>query len=68
MKDRERLFESVEKIRGTDFPDLSPDLVRDVLATQIRLQEDRVEARRRTHQVVSQWAAEHSGDATEAEG
>lgn len=64
MKERERLFDTVEEIRANNYPDLDAGLVRDLLNTQIRMQEDRAEARHRTEQTITRWAAANAAPAT----
>lgn len=60
MNERERLFETVESVRASRYPDLDEALVQDVLSSQIQMQEDRAEARRRTEQAITQWASAHA--------
>lgn len=57
MKDTERLFVTVEQLRGELFSDLDPDLVREVLHVQVQFQDDRPLARQRTGQAIRQWAS-----------
>jgi hypothetical protein len=51
------LVATVEEIRGQNYPDLDPALVGDILSVQHQFAEDRAEARKRTEQLISRWAA-----------
>jgi len=68
MNDGERLFDTVEKLRAADYSELDAKLVREVLTNQVRFQDDRVEAQRRTNQMITRWASEHAGTGGGADG
>jgi Uma2 family endonuclease len=53
----ERLFQTVEEIRRSRFTDLDPELVAEILSSQIQMQEDRAEAQRRTERAIATWAS-----------
>lgn len=54
------LVATVEEIRARDYADLDPALVNNILSVQHQFAEDRAEARKRTEQLISRWAAIHS--------
>jgi hypothetical protein len=60
VKEREKLFDTIEELRAATFPDLDPQLVREILTVQIQFQEDRADGRRRTEQLVTRWASTHA--------
>lgn len=62
MNEKIRLLETVEAIRASSYPTLDADLVQEILAGQIRLQDDRSEASRHTERSISKWATENASD------
>lgn len=67
MKESERLFETVETIRVASYPDLDAALVHEVLTHQVRMQDDRAEARKLTAQAVTRRASELAAQHPDAE-
>lgn len=61
----ERLFQTLEEIRRSRFPGLDAALVKEILACQIQMQEDRVQAQARTERAIAKWA---NADARERAG
>jgi hypothetical protein len=51
------LASTVEEVRAANFPEIDGKLVADILEVQRRFSEDRVEAQRRTEQLINQWVA-----------
>ena len=56
MTDADALVAVVEEVRSTSFPDIPPDLVREIVEIQVRYQDDSAEALRRTRQAISRAA------------
>lgn len=58
MRDADALVAVVEEVRRANHPEISPELVRDIVEIQVRYQDDSAEALRRTRQAISRAAAE----------
>ena len=49
------ILEVLEKIRATEFPDVPPSVVREILQVQFERGDDRVSARTKTQEVVNRF-------------
>lgn len=58
MRDADALVAVVEEVRMANHPEISPELVREIVEIQVRYQDDSAEALRRTRQAISRAAAE----------
>ncbi|MGW2029780.1 hypothetical protein [Streptomyces sp. NPDC001811] len=58
VRESASLFATVEEIRAAGYPHLDQQLVAEILSVQRKFVEDRVEATRRTSQVINRWVSE----------
>ena len=58
MTNADALVAVVEEVRLANSPDISPELVREIVEIQVRYQDDSAEALRRTRQAISRAAAD----------